>query len=64
MNNMTSKILDFVFPVAGGAGGSLLSIITIEGLIQTAVSALIFAVVGGITGWLIKKALDSIFKKK
>ena len=63
MNDMTNKILDFAFPIAGGAGGSLLSVITIGGLIQTAVSALVFALVGGIVGWGIKLLLDNIYKK-
>jgi len=61
---MNNKILDYVFPVIGGTGGSLLSVITIEGLAQTAVSALIFSFIGAVVGFGVKKALDAIFKKK
>ena len=64
MNDMTNKILDFAFPIAGGAGGGLLSVITIESLAQTAVSALIFSFIGAVVGFGVKKALDAIFKKK
>ena len=54
-----SKLFDYAFPVTGAAGGSLLAIPVLE----TAITAFVFAFVGGIVGYLVKKLLDWIFKK-
>jgi len=54
-----NKFFDNFFPVLGAAGGSLLSHVW-----ETALSAIVFALVGGLVGYFLKKALDMIFKKR
>jgi len=54
-----NKFFDNLFPVLGAAGGSLLSHVW-----ETALTAVIFALVGGLVGYGLKIILDHIFKKK
>ena len=54
-----SKFFDYFFPVTGAAWGSLLAVPVWE----TALSAVIFATIGGLVGYLLKKGLDYLFKK-
>ena len=55
-----SKFFDYFFPVTGAAGGSILAVPVWE----TAITAMIFALIGGVVGYMVKKALDCIFRKK
>ena len=55
-----SKFFDYFFPVTGAAWGSLMAV----PIWETALSAIVFALVGGLVGYFLKKALDMIFKKR
>ena len=59
---MIYKITDFVFPVTGGAAGSVLGVVTFSDLMATVLSAAIFAVVGGIIGYYVNKLLKKMDK--
>ena len=59
---MKDKFLNFLFPVGGGSAAAAISGIGEMG--EMAIQAIIFALVGGIVGWLVKYSLDRIFKKK
>ena len=52
-----SKFFDYAFPVTGAAGGSLLAVPVLE----TAITAFVFALVGAVVGFLVKKLLDKIW---
>jgi len=54
-----NKTLDYIFPVTGAASGSYLVI----SILETAVTAIVFALIGGLVGFLLKKALDYIWPK-
>ena len=69
---MVDKILDSILPTLFGAGGGLAGVvinpicaipITLEEIIGTIISAIIFATIGGVVGWLINKGLNAICKK-
>lgn len=60
---MNNKFFDYLFPVGGGAGGGVFGMITFGEMTNIAISAAIFAIVGGIIGWGIKLLLDNIYKK-
>ena len=62
MKTMINK-LDFIFPVTGGSAGGVFGMITFGEMANTAISAAIFAVVGGIVGWIINRGLNAIFRK-
>ena len=53
---------DFLFPITGGAGGSIFGMITFGEMANTAVSAAIFAIVGGIIGYFVNKLLKKVDK--
>lgn len=58
--------MDNVLVIGGGAiGGSLKSIIVMIMLptLTTLISVFICAIIGGVTGWLVKFLLDTIKKK-
>ncbi len=61
MKNMINK-LDFLFPVTGGSAGGVFGVITFGEMANTAISAAIFAVVGGIIGWCVHKLLSKLDK--
>lgn len=54
-----SKTLDYIFPVTGAAGGSFLAV----PILETAITAVVFAFVGGVVGYFVKILLDIILKK-
>ena len=54
----SDKAMPIIFGAAGGAGGGFLDIYG-----SAIVSALIFAVVGGIAGFLINKLMQWCYKK-
>ena len=58
---MISK-LDFIFPVTGGSAGGIFGVLTFGEMTNTAISAAIFAVVGGIIGYFVSKLLKKIDK--
>jgi len=60
---MNNKFFDYFFPVTGGAGGSVFGVITFGTVTETVITAAIFAIVGGIIGFFVKKAMDRIYKK-
>ncbi|MBA7500896.1 hypothetical protein ES704_03658 [subsurface metagenome] len=60
---MNNKFFAYLFPVGGGAGGSLFGFITFGEIAQTAVSAAIFAIVGGVIGYFVSKLMKKIDKK-
>ena len=69
---MVDKFLDSVLPTLFGAGGGFTGAvinpicafpITLDEIIGTVISAIIFATIGGALGWLINKGLNSICKK-
>jgi len=71
MKNMINKVLDSIFPTLFGAGGGLAGVvinpiyvipITIEEIVGTVVSAIIFATIGGVLGFYINKLLKKINK--
>lgn len=60
---MNNKFFEYLFPITGGAGGSLFGFITFGEIMQTAVSAAIFAIVGGVIGYFVSKLMKKIDKK-
>jgi len=52
-----SDRFDFVFPVAGGSAGGVFGILTFGEIANTAISAAIFALVGGVIGYFVSKIL-------
>ena len=60
-NTMISK-LDFIFPVTGGSAGGVLGVLTFGGICDMAISAAIFAIVGGVIGYFVSKLLKKIDK--
>jgi len=73
MKDMINKVLDSIFPTLFGAGGGLAGVvinpicvipITLDEVIGTVVSALIFATIGGFVGWAINRILNICFKNK
>ena len=58
---MTNK-LDFIFPVTGGSAGGVFGMITFGEMANTAISAAIFAVVGGVIGFFVNKLLKKLDK--
>ena len=64
---MTDKFFNFMFPVGGGSTGAIASIaskVTWSGVWEMALQAAVFAFVGGLIGWGVKRGLDTLFKKK
>ena len=59
MKPMISK-LDFILPVTGGSTGGVLGILTFGEIANTAISAAIFAIVGGIIGYFVSKLLKKL----
>lgn len=69
-----NRFLDVAFPTAGGAGGGVLAVIenytlllgkiTFAGMCEIALQAAVFAIVGGVIGYVVKKLMDELFKKK
>ena len=73
MKDMINKVLDSIFPTLFGAGGGLAGVvinpicvipITIEEIVGTIISAVIFATIGGVLGWAINRGLNAFFKNK
>lgn len=62
MKNM-DKIYDVIFPTTFGASGGVLGMITCGEMLQTAISAAIFAVVGGIIGFYVNQLLKKLDKQ-
>lgn len=60
---MNNKFFDYLFPVGGGAGGGVFGVITFGTIAETAITAAVFAIVGGVIGFFVKKILDRIYKK-
>ena len=54
--------LDFMFPVTGGSAGGVFGMITFGEMANTAITAAIFAVVGGVIGYFIHKLLKNLDK--
>jgi len=61
MKTMINK-LDFIFPVTGGSAGGVLGVITFGDMANMAISAAIFAIVGGIIGYGVNKILKKLDK--
>ena len=61
MKTMINK-LDFLFPVTGGSAGGIFGMITFGEMANTAITAAIFAVVGGVIGYFIHKLLKKLDK--
>jgi len=66
-----SKVFDYFFPITGAISGgfsrfNLSKILTISfmDIIEMIMMAIIFALIGGIVGYFVKKLLDMIFKKR
>ena len=57
---MIQKIYDLAFPVGGGTIGAILQT---SPHMEIAIHAFIAAVIGAITGYLIKKGLDYLWRK-
>jgi len=57
---MNSKFFDYLFPVIGGAGGSVLGFITLNQV----VSAIILSFIGAIIGCFVNYLWNKFFKKK
>ena len=54
--------LDFIFPVTGGSAGGVLGVLTFGDMANMAISAAIFAIVGGIIGYGVNKILKKLDK--
>ena len=61
---MNNKFFDYAFPISGSASGGVFGAITFGSIAETAVTAIVFAVIGGVVGFFVKKCLDKIYKKK
>ena len=61
MKTMINK-LDFMLPVTGGSAGGVFGMITFGEMANTAITAAIFAVVGGVIGYFIHKLLKTLDK--
>ena len=64
---MKNELLNFVFPITGGSLGSVGIVFTNITWIQAgdlALQAAIAAIVGGCIGYLTKRILDIVFRKK
>lgn len=64
---MIDRILDYLFPIGGGSAGGILgafNTITWGGVVETALNAAIFAIVGGVLGYAVKVLFDRLFKHK
>ena len=61
---MINQILDYVFPIGGGITGALLKIdsVTFFPNIEQIVNVVILSAIGALTGLIIKKIWDKIFK--
>ena len=69
-----NRIIDFIqtaLPVGGGATGGALAaiktpivVITLQQIADTAVSAVVWSIIGSVCGWVIARCLNNIFKKK
>lgn len=57
---MNNKFFDYLFPVSGGAGGSIIGFVTVESII----SVIILSFVGATIGYFVKYFYDRVFKKK
>ena len=65
MNSILTKVWDNALPITGGATGGVAGVI--EAYTHTVITAAIFAVVGGVIGYLVKIGMDfisRIFRKK
>ena len=62
MKIMINKISDSVFPVTGGSVGGVFGMLTFGEMANTAISAAIFAIVGGVIGYFIHKLLKKLDK--
>ncbi len=58
---MTNRF-DFIFPVTGGSAGGVFGMITFGEMANTAISAAIFAVVGGVIGYFVHRLLKKLDK--
>ena len=65
MKNFLAKIIDDIPVIGGATGGGLGSWFTLnhEMIFAAIVSALIFAIVGGVVGFLVNKAMVWLSKK-
>lgn len=63
---MINKILDYVFPIGGGITGALLNIREVSFFpdLQQLVNIVILSALGALTGLIVKKIWDLLFKKK
>ena len=65
---MRDKILNAAFPMTGGSIGAVSPIVSAHiswsCIGDMALQGAILALVGGVIGWLVKRVLDSLFKKK
>ena len=53
---------DFIFPVTGGSAGGVLGVLTFGDMGNMAISAAIFAIVGGVIGFFVNKILKKLDK--
>jgi len=56
---MNNKFFDYLFPIGGGTGGSIIGFITLEGII----SVIVFSFIGATIGYFVKYFYDKMFKK-
>ena len=63
---MINQILDYVFPITGGIAGALLKINQISFFpdLGQIISVIILSAFGALTGLIVKKLWDLIFKPK
>ncbi len=61
MKTMVDKFLDHAFPIGGGSVGAIIGAVPFN-IFHTVLQAAIFALVGGVVGWLVKVGLDYIKK--
>jgi len=57
---MNNKLFDFLLPITGGIGGSILGFVTLEQIIIV----IIFSFIGASIGYFVKYFYDRLFKKK
>ena len=64
---MTNRILNFAFPITGGSIESvtyLFTNLTWQQAGDIALKAAIATIVGGVIGYLVKRVMDILFKKR
>ena len=69
MKESIQKVLNYLFPVTGGSAGAVIHVeATRSSVLMISVSQIVevafYAAIGAIVGYLVKKLLDRLFRRK